>query len=97
MSHCDYLVGQFIQLFPNASAIIVEEDLIDETIDVGVCTGDWHIRPFHMDIESDDDCFTFTNTVSGETIKIPFPAYAYGAAFTKQAAIDHANLMSSRS
>lgn len=68
-----YLRAEFRRYYPDADRIDVHVTNEGETYDVGVVTmGGSHIRSFHMDVGSDDDMFTFTNTVSGDALTIPF-------------------------
>jgi hypothetical protein len=66
-----YLRAEFRRYFPNATKVDVME--IDETWDIFVHLPDV-AEPlhYHMDVGSDDGCFSFTNEYSGAMITVPF-------------------------
>lgn len=69
-TNVEYLEARFREYFPNASIGVIE-DFLAERITVTVHSDGWHTRTYIMDIGSDDDCFTFTNNVSGKVITVP--------------------------
>lgn len=67
----EYLRKEFRRYFPDADRIDVHS--IDELWQIDVRTmGNSHVRTFEMEVGSDDDCFVFTNNVSGQVITVPF-------------------------
>lgn len=66
-----YLRSEIKRYFPDATKVDVMD--VDETWDIFV-----HLpnadKPmhYHMDVGSDDGCFSFTNEYTGATITVPF-------------------------
>lgn len=64
-----YLRSEFRRYYPDAARIDIHEG--DETWDVGVVLPTMSVMHFHMDVGSDDECFSFTGD-HGNVLTIPF-------------------------
>lgn len=66
-----YLRAEMARYYPEDKIDVFVQD---EAYDIHVRSmGGAHVRTFHFDVGSDDDCFIFTNTVSGFVITFPIP------------------------